>query len=115
VLAIWLEHTSEWEILAVHKLNALNRFCILHYIQTQAVEGWLNGAMDWQAQPFAFCLRSLGLPGSKLYISRSDDSTSDHVGAEELSDVAQRFWRVVALGNSNRSFLAPVTTPAIHT
>ena len=43
--AIWLEHTNEWEILAVHKLNAKNRSIILNYIQTGAVEGWLNGAM----------------------------------------------------------------------
>jgi len=112
--AIWLEHTSEWEILAVHKLNALNRSAILHYIQTQAVEGWLNGAMTGRRSRSRSVLRSLGLPGSKLYIF-PDQMTQRViiVGAEELSDVAQRFWRVVALGNSNRSFLAPVTTPAL--
>ena len=112
--AIWLEHTSEWEILAVHKLNAQNRSAILRYIQTQAVEGWLNGAMTGRRSRSCSVLRSLGLPGSKLYIF-PDQMTQRIiiVGAEELSDVAQRFWRVVALGNSNRSFLAPVTTPAL--
>ena len=112
--AIWLEHTSEWEILAVHKLNAQNRSAILHYIQTQAVEGWLNGAMTGRRSRSRSVLHSLGLPGSKLYIF-PDQMTQRViiVGAEQLSDVAQRFWRVVALGNSNRSFLAPVTTPAL--
>lgn len=66
--AIWLEHTSEWEILAVHKLNTLNRSAILQYIQTQAVEGWLNGAMTGRRSRSRSVLRSLGLPGSKLYI-----------------------------------------------
>ena len=97
--AIWLEHTSEWEILAVHKLNAQNRAAIMRYIQTQAVEGWLNGAMTGRRSRSCSVLRSIGLPGCKLYIF-PDQMTQRViiVGAEELSDVAQRFWRVVALG-----------------
>jgi len=38
-----------------HKLNAQNRSAIMGYIHTQAVEGWLNGAMTGQTQPLAFC------------------------------------------------------------
>ncbi len=35
------------------------------------------------------------------------------VGAENLSSVSQRFWRVVALGNSRSSFLNPATAPVL--
>ena len=110
--AIWLEHSSEWEILAVHKLNAQNRSAIMGYIHTQAVEGWLNGAMTGRRSRSRSVLQSIGLPGSKLYVF-PDQMTQRViiVGAEELSDVAQRFWRVVALGNSTRSLLAPATPP----
>jgi len=110
--AIWLEHSSEWEILAVHKLNAQNRSAIMGYIHTQAVEGWLNGAMTGRRSRSRSVLQSIGLPGSKLYVF-PDQMTQRViiVGAEELSDVAQRFWRVVALGNSARSLLAPATPP----
>ncbi len=35
------------------------------------------------------------------------------VGADELSEVAQRFWRVVAIGNSKRSLLDPPNVPIL--
>ena len=40
-------------------LNAQNRSAILRYIQTQAVEGWLNGAMTGRRSRWRvlFCVR----------------------------------------------------------
>ena len=64
--AIWLERTSDWEILAEYKLNLKNRSAILQYIQTQAVKGWLNGAMTGRRSRSRSILRSIGLPGSKI-------------------------------------------------
>ena len=102
--AIWLEHTNEWEILSAYKLNAQSRSAILSYIQTEAVEGWLNGAMTGRRSRSRSILRSIGLPGSKLFVF-PDQMTQRVivVGAENLSDVAQRFWRVVAY----RKLLSP--------
>jgi signal transduction histidine kinase len=114
--AIWLERTSEWEFLAAYKLNIKNRSVILQYIQTQAVKGWLNGAMAGRRSRSRSILHSIGLPGSKIYVF-PDQMTQRViiVGAETLSDVAQRFWRVVVLGNSNRSFLGQATPPVLST
>jgi len=112
--AVWMELSSEWEILAIYKLNEKNRSAILHYIQTQAVECWLNGAMAGRRSRSRSVLRSIGLPGSKLYVF-PDQMTQRViiVGADTLSNVAQRFWRVVALGNSTRSFLNQATPPVL--
>jgi signal transduction histidine kinase len=114
--AIWLERSSDWEILAEYKLNLKNRSAILQYIHTQAVKGWLNGAMAGRRSRSRSIVRSIGLPGTKIYIF-PDQMTQRViiVGAESLSDVAQRFWRVVALGNSNRSFLDQATPPVLYT
>jgi signal transduction histidine kinase len=114
--AIWLERSSDWEILAVYKLNQKNRSAILQYIHTQAVKGWLNGAMAGRRSRSRSILRSIGLTGAKIYVF-PDEMTQRViiVGAESLSDVAQRFWRVVALGNSNRSFLDQATPPVLST
>jgi two-component system, NtrC family, sensor kinase len=112
--AIWLEHTTDWETLAFHKLNIKNRSVILRYIQTSAVDGWLSGALIGKRSRSRSILHSLGLPGSKLYVF-PDQMTQRVilVGAEQLSDVSQGFWRVVALGNSGRSFLGPVPAPVL--
>ena len=81
------------------------------YIHTQAVEGWLNGVMTGRRSRSRSVPHAIGLPGSKLYVCRTDDSTGDNRRCGGTSDVAQRFWRVVALGNSNRSLLATATPP----
>ena len=112
--SIWLEHIDKWEILAFHKLNSQNRTAILKYIQSQVGEKWLNSAMNGTRSKSHSLLRSLELPGSKIYFF-PDPMTQRViiVGAEELSGVARRFWRVVALGNSSRSFLDPKTVPVL--
>ncbi len=112
--AIWLEHSTEWETVASYKLNAKNRSVIFRYINTDAIDGWLKGALTdrrSRSRPF---LHSTGLPGSKLYVF--PDQMLQRliiVGAEKLPDISQRFWRLVALGNTNRSFLDPVTVPIL--
>ena len=112
--AIWLEHTTDWEILASYKLNAPSRQIILRYIQTAAVEGWIIRALAGSHSRSRSILHSTGLKGSNLYIF-SDQMTQRVilVGTEKLSDVAQRLWRVVALGNSSRSFLDTATVPVV--
>jgi signal transduction histidine kinase len=108
--AIWLEHTTDWEILAFYKLNAKKRSAILHFIETESIDGWLNRALTGRRSRSRTILHSFGLPGSKLYVF-PDQMTQRViiVGAERLSDISQRFWRVVALGNSSRSFLDPAS------
>ncbi len=112
--AIWLEHTSDWEILASYKLKAQNRSVLMHLIQTTTVKGWVNGALSGSRRRSRPIPHSSGLPGSKVYVF-PDQMTQRVilVGAAVLSNVAQRFWRVVALGNSNRSFLDPSSSPAL--
>ncbi len=43
--SIWLEHTTDWEILAAYRLNVQNRSTILRYLQQKAGNGWLSGAL----------------------------------------------------------------------
>ncbi|MGD0879682.1 MAG: GAF domain-containing protein [Anaerolineales bacterium] len=112
--AIWLERSSDWEFLAEYKLNLKNRTTILQYIHIQAVKGWLNGAIAGGRSRSRSVLRSIGLPGAKIYIF-PDQMTQRViiVGADALSEMAQRFWRVVALGNSSRSVLDQATPPVL--
>ena len=109
--AIWLEHANKWEILAFYKINARNRSVIINYIHDHAVEGWLNGDLTGRHRRSRSILSLIGLPGSGIYIF-PDQMTQRViiVGAEELSDVAQRVWRVFALRNSNSTFLDTAAT-----
>ena len=114
IWAIWLEHSIDWEILAAYKLNAQVRSTLMQYIKTVVVEGWLNGALTGKRSRSRSISQSSGLPGIKLYVF-PDQMTQRVilVGADELSEVAQRFWRVVAMGNSNRSLLDPPNVPIL--
>jgi signal transduction histidine kinase len=112
--AIWLEHAAEWEILASYKLNARNCKILMNYIETPAIAGWLNGALSGSHVRSRSITPSTGLQGSKLFVF-PDQMTQRVilVGADVLSTVAQRFWRIVALGNSNRSFMNPAKVPLL--
>ena len=68
IWAIWLEHSSDWEILAVYKLNAQVRSTLMHYIKMTVVEGWLNGALTGKRSRSRSISQSSGLSGSKLYV-----------------------------------------------
>ena len=112
--AAWMEHNAEWEIFASYKLNTKNRATVLKYIQKPALKGWLNGALIGKHSRSRTVLQSAGLQSSKIFIF-PDQMTQRLivVGAKELSDIAQRFWSVVALGNSGRSLLDPTTNPVL--
>jgi len=112
IWAIWLEHSNDWEILSAYKLNAQGRSALLRYIKEPVVDGWVNGALTGKRSRSRSISQSTGLVGEKLFIF-PDQMTQRVilVGAVELSDVAQRFWRVVAMGNSNRSLLEPPNVP----
>ena len=112
--SVWLEHTNEWEILSGFRLNLHGRTSILRYIHTASIDGWLNGALSGRRIRSHSLSKSVGLPGSRIY-AFPDQMTQRViiVGADELSAVSQRFWRVVALGNSNRSFLDPSSAPVL--
>ena len=112
--AAWMEHNADWEIFASYKLNAKSRNAVLKYIQKAVVKGWLNGALIGKHNRSRSILQETGLQGPKIFIF-PDQMTQRVilVGAEELSDVAQRFWRVVALGNSSHSLLDTATNPVL--
>ncbi len=112
--AIWLEHNVDWEILASYKIKAHSRAAVLEYIRKPNLIGWLNGALAGKHSRSLSILKATGLAGTKLYIF-PDQMTQRVilVGADQLSNVAQRYWRVVAMGNPSRSFLDPSIDPIL--
>ncbi len=112
--AAWMERNAEWEIFASYKLNMKNCAAVLKYIQKPALKGWLNGALIGKHSRSRTVLQAAGLQSPKIFIF-PDQMTQRLivVGAKELSAIAQRFWSVVALGNSGRSFLDPTTNPVL--
>lgn len=110
--AIWLERIDEWEVLASYKSNLQQRAVLLKYILTPPVEAWLNRALTGKRGRSRLISQVTGMPGHKLYVF-TDQVTQRVilVGTDELSDAAQRFWRVVALGNSARSSFDLATAP----
>ncbi len=112
--AIWLELTSEWEILAVSNLNEKNGSAVLHYFQSKPNQGWLNSVLTEGRSRSSSVLRPSGLPGPKIYVF--PDKMTNRViivGAETLPPVARRFWNAVALGSFNSMFLAQQTSPVL--
>ncbi len=108
----WLERINDWEALASYKINQQQRAVLLEYIQRPPVKAWLNGTLTGKRGRSRLISRETNMPGRKLYVF--PDQVTQRVilvGADELSDAAQRFWRVVALGNSGRSFFDPATAP----
>ncbi len=112
--AVWLEKNVEWEILGAYKLNSKNRTAVLDYVQSPELQGWVNGALIGKHSRSRKAIQVTGLVGARLYIF-PDEMTQRVilVGANTLSTVAQRFWRVVALGNPSRSFLELSSDPVL--
>ncbi len=54
IWAIWLEHSSDWEILAFYKLNAQIRSTLMQYIKDGGSRGLVERSINWQTQPIAF-------------------------------------------------------------
>jgi signal transduction histidine kinase len=110
--ATWLEHTNDWEVLASYKINVQQRAVLLKYIQQPPLKAWLNKTLTGKRGRSRLSSQETGMPGNKLYVF-PDQVTQRAilVGVDELSDAAQRFWRVVALGNSGRSFFDLATAP----
>jgi two-component system, NtrC family, sensor kinase len=106
--AVWLEHNVDWEILAAYKLNHKNRAAIYEFIESLDMRGWMNGALTGNRSRSRAMMEASGLEGKRLYIF-PDQMTQRVilVGADNLSGIAQRFWRVVAVGNSSRPLLDP--------
>jgi signal transduction histidine kinase len=110
--AVWLQSTNDWAVLASYKLNLQQRAALLKYITQPPVKAWLNGALIGKRGRSRPIPKETGMPGHKLYVF--PDQVTQRVilvGVDDLSDAAQRFWRVIALGYSSRSFLDPVTAP----
>jgi signal transduction histidine kinase len=112
--ATWLEHSDDWKILAAYKLNAQYRAAILEYIHQPEVKVWLNEALTGKRVRSRAIRRTAGIPGQKIF-AFPDQMTQRVilVGAEELPNISQRFWRVVAMGNSSCSLLEPNTVPVL--
>jgi signal transduction histidine kinase len=108
--AVWLEGGNVWEVLASYKINLKQRELFLKWLQQPAMKSWLNGALIGRRNRSRPVPRATNLPVQKIFVF--PDQVTQRVivvGADDLSDAARRFWRVVALGNSSRSFYDPVT------
>ena len=102
--AVWLEHTGEWNIIAAYKLNRKYRVAITEYLQRSAMRGWLNGALTNMRIRSRRLPPTVGLIGKKIFAF--PDQTTRRVilaGGDELSNNSQRFWRVLAMGNSTHT------------
>jgi two-component system, NtrC family, sensor kinase len=112
--AAWMEHNVDWEIFASYKLNAKSRNAVLKYVQKPSIKAWLNGALIGKHSRSRSVSKATNLHSSRIYIF-PDQMTQRVivVGSEKLSEIAQRFWRGVALGNSNRSLLDPTTNSVL--
>jgi two-component system, NtrC family, sensor kinase len=112
--AVWLEHNVDWEALATYRINAQLRKTLTRFLQQPSLRGWLNGALTGKRSRSRVLGSTVGLPGSKLFVF-PDPMTQRAIliGADELSDVAQHFWRVIALGNSSRTYLDPESGPTL--
>jgi signal transduction histidine kinase len=110
--AVWLEHNVGWEILASYKINVKSRTTILDYIKKADAEGTFDWSFSGKHRRSGSMLKTIGFGGTCLY-TFPDQMTQRVilVGADNLSNVAQRYWHVVAVGNPNRSFLDPSIDP----
>jgi signal transduction histidine kinase len=110
--AVWLEHNVGWEILASYKINIKSRKSILDYIKKADAEGTFDWSFSGKHKRSRSMLKTIGFGGTCLY-TFPDQMTQRVilVGADNLSNVAQRYWHVVAVGNPSRSFLDPSIDP----
>jgi signal transduction histidine kinase len=110
--AVWLEHNVGWEILASYKINVKSRTTLLDYIKKADAEGTFDWSFSGKHRRSGSMLKTIGFGGTCLY-TFPDQMTQRVilVGADNLSNVAQRYWHVVAVGNPNRSFLDPSIDP----
>jgi putative methionine-R-sulfoxide reductase with GAF domain len=110
--ATWLERTNDWEVLASYETNLQQRAVLLMCIQQPPLKTWLNKALTVKRDRFRLSSPETGMPGNKIYVF-PDQATQRAilVGADGLSVAAQRFWRVIALGNSGSSFFDLATAP----
>jgi signal transduction histidine kinase len=110
--AAWLERSGGWEILSSYKLNLQQRDNLLRYIEQGIVKGWFDGALTGKRGRSRSVAEEENLLCTKLYVF-PDQMTQRVilVGANELSEPAQRFWRVVSAGNSGQTLLNPPTAP----
>jgi signal transduction histidine kinase len=110
--AIWLERSNKWEALSSYKINLKQRAFFLKFILQPPIKPWLNGALTGKRSRSRPNPKKTGLPGQRIYIY-TDQATQRVilVAADELSPAAQRFWRIVALGNSGQSSYDPAMDP----
>ncbi len=103
--AAWLEFSSNrWNLRAAYKINRQQSKSLFDYLSDSAVKSWLNGAIagrHYRARPIPSKAK---LTGKNMFVF-PDPATRRVivVGANELPVVARRFWRVVALGNSEQA------------
>jgi hypothetical protein len=112
--AVWLECAADWEILATYQLNVQRRAAILDYVRQPNVVGWLKSALAGKRCRPRSIPPTIGIPGSKMFVF-SDQMTQRLilVGAEQLPEVSQRFWRSVSLGNASQPLLDSGTVPLL--
>lgn len=98
--AIWLERgAAEWFVLATYKLPRARRATLMRYLEQPSVAAWLAGALAGRHNRSRMLPESLGLTCGRLYLF---PERSTHriivVGANGLTERAQRIWRIVAMG-----------------
>ncbi len=106
--AVWLEEGSEWEAIASYKVNVKQRKQLVTWIQQPGNKDWLKAVSIGKPKRMRNVPEGMDLQTGKIYIF-PDPVTQRAilVGAEVLTDIAQRFWKVVSIGTSGRSYYDP--------
>lgn len=104
--AAWLERDDGWVVRAAYRLERPKREALLEYLQLAPLSRWVNGALTGNRSRSRRLAPKNLLLSDNLYIF--PDQVTQRVivvGAPTLTSVAQRFWRVVALGDYFRPML----------
>lgn len=98
--AAWLEREEDWTLRASYKVGGKKREALFKHLQLASVSSWINGALTGNRSRSRRLPPESDLASANLYIF--PDQVTQRViavGAPDLTTVAQRFWRVVALGD----------------
>ncbi|MBN2387719.1 MAG: GAF domain-containing protein [Anaerolineales bacterium] len=111
--AAWIERAgTDWVVLAAHKLTQDRQVALKEYLQRPDVCSWVGGALTGKRSRSRTLPPRAGLPGARLYlIPGQEGQRSILVGAQELSERAKRFWRVLAMGAGSHT--AAIPTPSL--
>jgi two-component system, NtrC family, sensor kinase len=104
--AAWVEHSTDWELMASYGLNDRQRNLMHSFIQDDETRRWMEKGLKGRRDLIHPITNPTELDGSKVHVF-SDRMTQRQIltGSDTLTSVAKRFWQQVAWGKTNPSFL----------